>query len=143
MTDFFFRFKSMELLQFATLADQYEPDRTNGHTEVGFWYEALSRTLNVQLSFVLTHSEDHTPLMKAELKSEFEIKEESLEQITKNDELVFPSSLLAHLAALTYSSLRGVIYAKTENTAFRSFILPVEDIQTRIRVPYVYKKAGE
>ena len=130
----------MELLQFATLSDTYDSDRSSGHTEVGFWYDALSRVLFVHISFVLFQSEDKSPLLKADLKSGFEIKEESLEQITKNDELVFPSNLLAHFAGLAYSSLRGIIYAKTIDTAFRSFILPVEDIQSHIRAPYVFKK---
>ena len=140
MSDFYYKFKSLELLQFATLSDQFEMDRTKGHTEVSFRYEPQVRTLDVRLSFMLVNNEDNTPLLKATLKSGFEIKEESLEQLINNDEIVFPSSFLAHLVGLTYSSLRGIIFAKTEHTAFESFILPAQDIQSYIKEPFVYKK---
>ena len=140
MQEFYFKLTSMEVLQFATLSDQFPIEDTSGHIQINYLFDPLSHTLICRLSFLLSLIAYNTPVLKAEMKSGFEIKEESLDQITKGNEISFPVNLLAHFASLTYSSLRGVILAKTENTPFNGFILPVQDMQAHITTPYVYKE---
>lgn len=130
----------MELLQFATLSDHFNPENTITHNELRFMFDEAERTLSCLFSVVLTERDTETPVLKAEMMSGFEIKPDSVELVTKGDEIVFPANIIAHFASLTYSSLRGAIYIKAENTVFSGFILPVQNIQEQIKKPYVIKK---
>lgn len=138
MENFLYKFKSMDLLQFATLSDQYDAEKIKGHIEMRYWFDLQARTIFCQSSFLLSSIDDETPLLKAALQSGFEIKEESLAGITTGGQIVFPANILALFASLTYSSLRGVVFAKAENTPFKGIILPVQDMQLQIKNPYVF-----
>lgn len=140
MNNFSYRYKSMELLQFATLSDQFNPDNTISHNELRFMFDEAEKTLSCIFSVVLTDRDRDIPVLKAEMMSGFEIKEDSIEMVTKGDEIVFPANIIAHLASLTYSSLRGAMYVKSENTVFSKFILPVQNIQEQIKKPYIIKR---
>lgn len=137
MENFYYKFKSMELLQFATLSDQYDAENMKGHIEMRYWFDSITRTIFCQSSFLLSSIDNETPLLKAELQSGFEIKEESLTSITRDGQIVFPTNVLVLFASLTYNSLRGVVFAKAENTPFKGIILPVQDLQSQIKNPLV------
>lgn len=137
MDNFTYRYKSMELLQFAILTDHYDPANIITHNELRYLFNDVDNTLYCFFAVTLATSDD-TPILKAELQSIFEIKAESIARITKGREITFPTNIISHFASLTYSTLRGIIYAKSENTAFRDFILPVQNIQAQIKKPYVY-----
>lgn len=138
MDNFTYRYKSMELLQFATLSNQFDPDDSIARNELRYMFDASENTLYCVFSITLVRKSDDTPLLKAELQSGFEIKPESISLITKGDEITFPANIIAHFASLTYSALRGIIYAKTEDTAFRNYVIPVQNIQAQIKKPFVF-----
>lgn len=140
MENFTYRFKSLELLQFATLADTYDPDNITIHNELRYMFDETACVISCLLSVTVADSATSAPILKAEMMSGFEIKKEGVASVTKGDEVVFPAQFIAHLAALTYSSMRGAINVKAENTAFSKFILPAQNIQDLIKKPFVYKK---
>ena len=128
----------MELLQFATLSNQFDPEDSISHNELRFMFDASENTLYCSFSLTLVRKSDDVPLLKAEIRSGFEMKPESIALITKGDEISFPPNIIAHFASLTYGALRGVIYAKSEDTVFRNFVIPVQNIQAQIKKPFVY-----
>ena len=138
MNNFTYRYTSMELLQFATLSNQFDPEDSITHNELRYYFDASENTIYCLFSVTLLRKSDDTPLLKAELQSGFEIKPESIAIITKGDDIIFPANIIAHFASLTYSSLRGIIYAKSEDTVFRNYVIPVQNIQAQIKKPFVY-----
>lgn len=55
------------------------------------------------------------------------------ETLLKTNEIIIPKGLLAHLATIGVGTARGVLLAKTENTEFSKFIIPLINLQEMIQ----------
>lgn len=119
-----YRFSGMELAQFA----MFEENCGDGLSEVRFLTEAQfsydkgNHTLCSTITVNMSNGEK--PLVKAELKSIFDIQPDSIEGLRRDGRITFAPPLLVQFASLCYGSIRGVIFAKTMGTPVGNLILP-------------------
>lgn len=135
----FYRIVKAELTQFATLTDSFNPEKKiMQNNEMSISFDPFSSILGCTFSVIL-RDEDNEPLMKASMLCGFEIKKESVEAISRDEKVTFPTSVLTHLASLTYSSLRGAISVKAEDTPLRGFVLPFCNVGEHIKKAASFK----
>lgn len=80
--------------------------------------------LNVETPFIIIH-----------ISCQFGIDESSwitFEDKEKNT-ITFPKGFMAHLAVITIGTTRGVLHAKTENTAFNKYFLPTINVNELVQ----------
>lgn len=99
-----------------------EPKEVQFQTEAQFSYDTDNYTLCSKI--IVNMSAQEKPLVKAELKSYFNLLPESVESLCKDGRITFAPPLLVQFASLCYGSIRGVIYTKTMGTPLNSFIVP-------------------
>ena len=119
-----YRFRRMELEQFAMFKENYNKDikEVQFQTEVQFsFYKGIS-VLCCRISVDMSAIDK--PLAKIVLKSFFEIHPDSLKLLLKEDKIVFPPVPLVQFASLCYGAIRGVLFAKTQDTPLASYVLP-------------------
>lgn len=135
----YYRIIKAELTQFATLTDSFDPkEKLMQSNEMSLAFDAANSVLSCTYSFIL-RDENNAPLMKASMLCGFELKKESLEAITQNGVVKVPSSVLCHMASLTYSSMRGAISVKIEDTALRGYVLPFCNVSEHIKSAVSFK----
>ena len=119
-----YKFSRMELEQFAMFEENYhpEPKEVQFHTEAQFSYDADNYILCSKI--IVNMAAQEKPLVKAELKSYFNLLPESVENLRKDGRITFAPSLLVQFASLCYGSIRGVIFTKTLGTPLNGFIVP-------------------
>ena len=119
-----YRFSKMELEQFAMFEENCnpEPKEVQFQTEAQFSYDTDNYILCSKI--IVNMSAQEKPLVKAELKSYFDLLPKSVENLRKDGRITFAPPLLVQFASLCYVSIRGVIFAKTMGTPLNSFILP-------------------
>ena len=119
-----YKFSRMELEQFAMFEENYscEVKEVEFQTEAQFSFDKSNSVLCSKI--IVCMLQDTKPLVKAELRSFFNIKPESIEEIRKEDKIIFAPALLVQFASLCYGSMRGVLFTKTMGTPMSSFILP-------------------
>ena len=139
MTELFYNFSSIYLSQFAVLTDSVvENGQKTISNEVNFRFDPEGYQLFCKFSIFL-ESLAKDPLVKAELLCGFTVKKETIESLTKDGAIVFPVEMLGHIASLTYSTLRGVLYRELENTPLQGLVLPLQNIYPFITQPYVFR----
>jgi hypothetical protein len=104
-------------------------------TEVLFGLNKEQSTLCCSIIANMCNAEK--PLIKAELKSYFSIKPESMSELKKENRFVFAPAVLIQFASLCYGTLRGVIFAKTMNTPLSSLVIPPVSFTHIIDKPFV------
>jgi hypothetical protein len=119
-----YRFSKMELEQFAMFEENCnpEPKEVQFHTEAQFSYDKDNYILCSKI--IINMASQEKPLVKAELKSYFNLSPESVENLRKDGRIVFAPHLLVQFASLCYGSIRGVIFAKTIGTPINNYVLP-------------------
>ena len=135
----YYRIIKAELTQFATLTDSFDlKNKLMQNNEMVLAFDPANSVLSCTYSIIL-RDENEAPLMKASMLCGFEMKKESIEAITQNGVVKIPSSVLCHMASLTYSSMRGAISVKAEDTAFRSYVLPFCNVSEHIKSSVSFK----
>jgi|UniRef100_UPI0040262F5A hypothetical protein len=119
-----YRFSKMELEQFAMFEENYNKEVKGAQfqTEAQFSFDKATSVLCCRITVDMSAMEK--PLAKIVLKSFFEIHPDSLKLILKDDKIVFPPFLLVQFASLCYGAVRGVLFAKTQDTPLAGYILP-------------------
>lgn len=132
--EFYYKYVGMNLEQFALFEEKFHSESSfEMNSEMQFSYDIAKRILSCKISVVL--SQEKEIFLKAILDSHFLIKEESVNQLIQDNELIIPIDLLIQFASLNYGSLRGVIYAKSINTKLNSVIIPPVFLQDVIKKP--------
>ena len=74
--------------------------------------------------------QNDNPFIIIDIGAHFELTVESWELIldTKNLSLMMPQNFAIHLAAIAFSSARGVLHDKLEKTPFNMFFIPLLDL---------------
>lgn len=135
----YYRIVKAELTQFATLTDTFDPkNRTIQNNEMSMTFDPSCCVLSCTFSIIL-RDENNDPLMKASMLCGFEIKKESVDAISNDGQVTFPANVLTHLASLTYSSMRGAISVKAEDTPLRGFVLPFCNVAEHIKTAASFK----
>lgn len=119
-----YRFSKMELEQFAMFEENCNPElnEVQFHTEAQFSYDKDNYILCSKI--IVNMASQEKPLVKAELKSYFNLLPESVENLRTDGRIMFAPPLLVQFASLCYGSIRGVIFAKTIGTPINNYVLP-------------------
>lgn len=119
-----YKYSKMELEQFAMFEENYNSEiiEVQFQTEAQFSFDKENSVLCSRI--VVNMSVGEKPLVKAELKSYFDIQPESVKGLKQDGKILFAPPLLVQFASLCYGSMRGVIYTKTIGTPLSNYILP-------------------
>lgn len=138
-TQLFYRVVKAELTQFATLTSSFAPTAQYAQmNEFSLSFHPADNVLSCSFS-VMVQDTDNNPVLKAEMVCGFEFKKDSIEAITQDGKISFPVNIVSHIVSLTYSSMRGAISVKADDTPLRGFVLPLTDISEHIKSPVVFK----
>lgn len=119
-----YKYGKMEIEQFAMFEENYNHniEEVQFQTEAQFSFDKNSSVLCSKI--VVNMSALEKPLVKAELKSYFNIQPESIDTLRQDGKILFHPHLLIQFASLCYGSMRGVIFTKTHGTALSNYVLP-------------------
>ncbi|WP_310555540.1 hypothetical protein [Flavobacterium sp.] len=121
--------------QFAIIESAF--DESNGNIELGtglrFGFNTEKRIVTVLLT--INFSQEKGPFLVLEIGCYFEIIEEDWNNLfnTETKELKLPKAIAIHMVMLSVGTIRGVLHAKTENTAFNKFFLPTVDVTELVK----------
>lgn len=104
---------------------------------VGFGFEDNDKVIAVSAEFAFLHN-DSTFLI-IEVSCYYAFRPESWESFRMQDKIVIPKRLAIHLAFLTVGTTRGVLHAKTENSAYNGFVIPLMDMSNYIKDDVVWE----
>lgn len=65
------------------------------------------------------------PFMIIHVRCEYKIQDSTWDTFINNGQLIFPEGFTKHLAILTVGTSRGILHAKTENSSYNKFFLPI------------------
>lgn len=124
MNNIQYKFIKIDLTQFSPEWEKFDSANPAVGIETNFKFsfnktEGVLRCLT-NLQFI----QENQIFLKSELQTFYEIKKESIEELTNDDVITIPKGLLCQFASLAYGSYRGVLYMKTINTALSNLILP-------------------
>lgn len=136
----FYRFIKLELTQFAVFESDYTDDEIPLELSSSFQFAYRFEDDVVCCTTTIVITKGNNPIMKAELKSYFNIKSESVVSMTEDDFVVLPTSLMTQFASLGYGTMRGVIFTKTMGTPLETIILPPNDVQNIFTTPAKFRK---
>ncbi len=124
MADLYYRFKNVSIEQFATLSNKLQENVPIDYkTLFSFKYLKDENVLVSRAEVILLQEKELK--MKTIFDCSFEIKKESIAEITQEDgSIVFTKNVLIQLASLNYGTLRGIVIEKTKGTSFSHIFLP-------------------
>ena len=128
----------MELEQFALFDENIkgEVGDVQMQTSTMFNFEKEQNVLCNKTA--VTYALDGEILMKAVMNSYFLIHEDSVKEMTdENNHIIFDTSILTQFASLNYGALRGVLYLKTAETPLSKHILPPVYFNQILKEDYV------
>lgn len=142
MYELYYRFSSIHLDQFAVFEDAFSAGcEMSLSSNLNFRFDENSNQLICSFGVQVAMNPGDT-VLKAEVSCGFEVREDSLAALTKDDSVVFPTDMLGHVASLSYSTLRGIVYVKLDGTKLQDMVLPLQNIYPNITQSYIYRKLG-
>lgn len=127
--------------QFAIIESTFDKSKENVELSNGlrFGFNTENRVVTVLLS--VNFSQDKGPFLILEIGCYFEIFKEHWDNIYNAalGEIKLPMALASHLVVLSMGTLRGVLYAKLENTPFNMFLLPTINVTEMVKEDVVIK----
>ena len=140
MLELYYRFSSIHLDQFAVFEDAVRIDGEKSlSNNLNFQFDEKSNQLICRFEVQVTMNPGD-PVLNADVSCGFELREDSLASLTNDDAIVFPAEMLGHIASLSYSTLRGIVYTKLEGTKLHDLVLPLQNIYPNITQPFTYRK---
>ena len=138
MDNIYYRIANFQLNQFATFEDKFQQGIViNINSNFGLAYNSDARTIRSTISVDFIQNEEM--IMKVELATFIEIKEESVNSLIKDSKLILSPNLQAQFSSFGYGALRGVMYTKTINTPFSNIILPPIEMSEMFNDPIEFE----
>mgnify|MGYP003593402348 CR=1 FL=1 len=134
-----FRLGQLKTLQYATI-DPGGPEGGKINFSAGLAFGADSRTKTLVCICNYTANVEEKPFIILEVSVEFPVEENSWMEIVNDGKITLSAEFARHLGVITVGSARGVLHAKTENTLFNQYPIPLlnlfnilkEDIQIKL-----------
>lgn len=117
-----FNMSRIAVSQFAILSENMPQGEMNMLTEISFQYSSESRQIACEAGFRFTYEDETILVLK--VQCEFRIHESDWAGFVRKDGVGIPKSVLEILAVHTIGTSRGVLFCKTEGTAFNSLMIP-------------------
>ncbi|MBD5185001.1 MAG: hypothetical protein HDS92_00140 [Bacteroidales bacterium] len=126
--------------QFATLFEptSVENPAINVSVPVKTNYEERSFAVGVNVQF----QENGVTFLVAEAYCHYEIERECWEELSESGtkDVILPKDFMDCMIRIGIGTLRGVICAKTENTPFAKFYLPIIEVDNQEGEDFVFSK---
>lgn len=119
--------KGVSIEQFATLFEpQSDSIALNINVPIRTNYASHTLAVGANIQFL----EDEKPFIVAEVFCHFEIDSDSWRELSSDNtkDVVLPKDFVRMLVAIAISTCRGALYAKTENTAFSKYFVPLVEL---------------
>ena len=134
-----YQYAKMELDQFAFFEENYKEGSDIGFNNlVQFAFD--SNQCIIRCNVTVNMESEGKPLLKTSFNNYFPIKKDTISSLLNEEKYVFPVNILVQFASLSYGSLRGVIFAKTQGTKLRNIVLPPFYMNEIIKEPLVIQK---
>ena len=120
--------------QFALIPENYtDQEDIHARSEIEYKFDEENCLLGAFVTFLLLQKDN--VFLKISVSCHFLLQKESLNALRSPDglEYIFPRNFMAHLGAVTVGSARGVLSAKTENTNFNHFIIPLVNVDEIVK----------
>lgn len=127
--------------QFAIIDSAFDKSNDKMEMENGlrFGFNLENKIISVlsSVSFI----QDKGPFLLLEIRCNFEINDKNWDELynAERKEIVIPVALARHLVVLSIGTLRGVLHAKVENTAFNMFVLPTINVVEMVKEDVIIK----
>ncbi len=127
--------------QFAIIESAYnegEAENIQLQSSFKFGFNETDKTIHLSPRFSF---DQDAPFLILEIACVFKIADESWVKIFSEEgkSVTLPKGFAAHLAAISVGVARGVLHAKTEQTAFTKFMLPLFNVAENISEDVVLK----
>ncbi len=135
-----FALAGIETLQFALFEENISSKKTASiglKTKIEFGVDPKEKVLIVSVTFIFEQLKK--PLIKIEVRCDYFIAAETWESFCKNNIISFPVGFMRHLGVICIGTSRGVLHAKTENTKFNDFILPIISVEDLIANDVIFQ----
>lgn len=135
-----FSFQGIKIEQFAVFEENYQPKKENGvAVQIEFKLNHAIKQIGVFLSLDFEHGKKK--FLKISVSCHFKIEEDSWGYFLQEDNtrIVIPKLFVSHIAMLTVSTTRGVLFAKTEGTLCSQFIVPLINVTEIITQDAVFE----
>lgn len=119
--------------QFAVFEENYYAKKeVKLNSQFQFKIDQTNKQIGVFLTFEFVQLKK--TFLKIIVSCHFKITDDSWNNFVQLNEskLLIPKQFLAHLAMITLSTSRGVLFAKTECTQFSKFIVPLLNVSQMI-----------
>ena len=122
--------RQIRVNQFAILADEVP----SGVIPVEFGIQFKTDTVGkwIAVAFKAQYMNESVPLLLLETQCDFQVKPEDWDSLANEGKLIFPVEFLRHIALHTVGTARGILFCKTEGTAFSRFILPPINLESML-----------
>ena len=132
-----FRLLNIVTEQFATFEVENSTANNDLKSELQFSINPDNRVVACKMNFQFLH--DAKPIVVLSLVCNFEVEEKSWnENILSPKKITLAKHFLEHLCVITVGTERGVLNAKTENTAFNKFIIPTLNVSDLVEKDIVF-----
>jgi hypothetical protein len=120
--------------QFAIIESNFEAD-AEIKLHLNFRFAADDKQKVVAVFSAFTFETNGKQFLLVEAGCHFSIAPESWEKMfdSSQHKLVVPKSFLQHMAMLTVGTCRGILHAKTENTAFNQYQIPTINVAEMVK----------
>lgn len=90
----------------------------------GLQFKVDSQNKQIGTFLTFEFAQGKKVFLKIQVSCHFKIKENTWESFIQEEKLLVPKSFLAELTMMTTGTTRGILFAKTEGTAFSKYIIP-------------------
>ncbi len=126
--------------QFAAIEDNLESE-TDIQIQVNFRFAADDKQKLVGVFSAFTFESNKKQFLIIESGCHFAIDPDSWSKMldSENNKLTVSKGFLQHMAMLTVGTARGILHAKTENTPFNKYHLPIINLENMISQDSVFQ----
>lgn len=123
-----FELQAIKTEQYAVFEEVYSSKKeAQLGTDIQFKIDQHNRQIGVFIGFEFKQGKK--VFLKILISCHFKIEENSwITFLQSTNKVVVPKGFLAHLAMITTGTARGVLFAKTESTAFSKFMVPTLNV---------------
>jgi len=136
-----FALQKISTEQFAVMEEAHQEGvEVSMTTSLRFGIDEKQRIIGVLPKVAFEQNEK--TFIQLEIGCHFQIEESAWEGFLdpKTEKRNIPKGLLTHLVVLSVGTARGVLHAKTENTAFNKYLLPTINVTGMVKEDLVVEQ---
>ena len=130
-----FRIADITTSQFATFESDFNPGIGEVDMDSNYSYGIIPEQSLFIATLSVSFFQKEKVVIKIETNLAFELSNETFESFIKDDKFIMATDKLRVFTSLLYTTTRGILAAKLENTRMKNVILPLLDIDTIMTHP--------